>query len=309
MNPSFDPARAAAHAVAASQQYPTGALYLVATPIGNLADISLRSLHVLSLVDGVACEDTRHSQQLFRALGLDPSGPRWLALHQHNERAGALDVIEGLQRGQRIAYLSDAGTPGISDPGSRLVQEVQQAGLRVIALPGASSVTTVLSASGAWRTDRTDFVFQGFLPAKGHARTEHLVRMLQDPRPQCLLEAPHRIHALARDLLEHPPRGLTVGRELTKQFEEIARIDTHQLMAWVDASEHRLKGEYALVLHETSNDVLTPNLVGERELRALLPHLPLKTAVQLATELSGGSRKALYAQALQMQQDPRDGGT
>jgi 16S rRNA (cytidine1402-2'-O)-methyltransferase len=291
--------------VAATQDYPAGALYLVATPIGNLADITLRSLHLLSQVDGVACEDTRHSQQLFRSLGLETSGLRWIAVHQHNELSGAAQVIEHLQKGERIAYLSDAGTPGISDPGSRLVRQTRLAGLRVIPLPGASSVSTLLSASGAWVGDRADFVFQGFLPSKGQERTLRLSEMMQDPRPQCLLEAPHRIQTLARDLRAHPPRGLTLGRELTKQFEEIAHIDTHGLADWLEGSEHRLKGEYALVLHETPSGTATSATLGERELRALLSHLPLKTAVDVATDLSGGSRKALYALALEVQKATR----
>ncbi len=274
---------------------------MVATPIGNLADISLRTLHVMSLVDVVACEDTRHSHQLLRALGLDISRPRWIPLHQHNEAGAAQEVIDHLRAGLRVAYLSDAGVPGISDPGSKLARQVLQAGLRVIPLPGASSVTTVLSASGAWRGERADFVFEGFLPAKGQARAQRLSELLQDPRPQCLLEAPHRIEDLAAELGAGPLRGLTVGRELTKQFEEIALIDTHRFSDWLRASPHRLKGEFALVLHEIPSTDQADALTGERELRTLLPHLPLKTAVQLATELSGGSRKALYAFALELQ--------
>ena len=233
---------------------------MVATPIGNLADISLRALHVLQLVDTVACEDTRHSQALLRAFGIDHPPGAWLAVHQHNESAGSEAVLTRLQQGQRVAFVSDAGTPAISDPGARLVARVQAQGFRTIPLPGASSVTTVLSGSGAWRTDRTDFVFQGFLPAKGHARTEHLVRMLQDPRPQCLLEAPHRIHALARDLLEHPPRGLTVGRELTKQFEELATVPAHGLSAWLNAQPQRTRGEFALVVHAQAVDAVRPEI-------------------------------------------------
>jgi 16S rRNA (cytidine1402-2'-O)-methyltransferase len=302
LNPSFDSARAAAHAVAALQDYPTGSLYLVATPIGNLADISLRTLHILGLVDAVACEDTRHSQQLFRSLGLDTAKPQWIAVHQHNEASSAPDVIAAMQKGLRVAYLSDAGAPGISDPGTRLVRLTLQAGLRAIPLPGASSVTTVLSASGAWLSDRADFVFQGFLPAKGQARALRLNELMQDPRPQCLLEAPHRIEELAAALRLQPVRGLTVGRELSKQFEEIALIDTHQFATWLRASPHRLKGEFALVLHEIPATEQTAATTGERELRALLPHLPLKTAVQVATELSGGSRKGLYALALTLQE-------
>ena len=273
----------------------------MASPIGNLADITLRTLHVLGLMDAVACEDTRHSQQLFRSLGLETSQLQWIAVHQHNEAEGAAKVIELLRQGHRVAYLSDAGVPGISDPGSRLVRLTLQAGMRAIPLPGASSVTTVLSASGAWHSDRAEFVFQGFLPAKGQERAHRLNELMQDPRPQCLLEAPHRIESLARELTTLPLRGLTVGRELTKQFEEIAQIDTHRFSTWLAENPHRLKGEYALVVHESEAEANDADVLGERELRALLPHLPLKTAVQLATDLSGGARKSLYALALSLQ--------
>lgn len=304
LNPSFDPARSAAHAVASGQDYPTSTLYVVPTPIGNLADISLRVLHLLGLVDGVACEDTRNTQALFRALGLDTPRAGWMALHQHNEREAAQHLIGLLRQGQRVAYLSDAGTPGISDPGSRLVRDVHAAGLRVMPLPGPSSVITLLSASGAWHSERADFVFAGFLPSKSQARATRLQALLTDPRPVCLLEAPHRMVALAQELARAGERRLTVGRELSKQFEEVASMRCDQLLDWVHASAHRIKGEYALVIHEADSGPEAQQPPGLRELHALLPHLPLKTAVQVAAELSGGSRKALYAAALQAQKGP-----
>ena len=263
-------------------------------------------MHTLSLMDAVACEDTRHSQQLLRAWGLDTSKITWIALHQHNEAEGSNEVIDRLRQGRRVAYLSDAGAPGISDPGSRLVRLTHQAGLRVIALPGASSVITLLSASGAWLGERSEFVFQGFLPAKGLDRAHRLNQMMQDPRAQCLFEAPHRIQTLAMELSQHPLRGLTVGRELTKQFEEVAFIDNHRFPAWLSEHAHRAKGEFAMVLHEQLASNRASSVVGERELQALLPLLPLKTAVQLATELSGGSRKTLYALALELQKSRAD---
>jgi 16S rRNA (cytidine1402-2'-O)-methyltransferase len=303
LNPSFDPARSAADAVTRGQDHPPGTLYMVPTPIGNLADISLRSLHVLSLVDVVACEDTRNTQALFRALGLDTARPAWLGVHQHNEREAAQQVVDRLRQGQRVAYLSDAGTPGISDPGSRLTRDVFTAGFRVLPLPGPSSLTTLLSASGAWHSERADFVFAGFMPAKSQERVERLQALLEDPRPLCLLEAPHRIAALAQDLSLAGGRGLTVGRELSKQFEEIASMRCDAFSAWLQASPHRVKGEYALVIHEALSPNGSEKVIGLRELHALLPHLPLKTAVQIATELSGGSRKALYAAALQAQKE------
>ncbi len=294
--------------MAAHQDYPTGALYLVATPIGNLADVSLRTLHLLSLVHVLACEDTRHSQQLLRTWGIETSKVHWMALHQHNEMQASEQVLDLLRQGQRVAYLSDAGSPGISDPGAKLARLALQAGLRVVPLPGPSSLITLLSASGAWISERADFVFQGFLPAKGQERTRRLQDMLQDPRPQCWLEAPHRIEALATELSKLPLRGLTVGRELTKQFEELVSLDTHRLGTWLHEKGQRLKGEYALVLHETASAPAAQAL-GHKELKALMPHLPLKTAVQVASELSGGSRNDLYALALQWQKDNDATGT
>ena len=144
---SYSSARAAAREAASDQHYPQSALYVVATPIGNLADITLRALHVLELVDVIACEDTRHTQQMLRAYGIDKSGGQLLAVHQHNETEAAHALVERLRAGQRVAYVSDAGTPGVSDPGARLVAAAASAGLKVVPLPGASSVTTALSVA------------------------------------------------------------------------------------------------------------------------------------------------------------------
>ena len=167
---SFRSALQAAHEAAGAQDYPQSALYVVATPIGNLADISLRALQVLSLADVIACEDTRHTHSLLRAYGIDKSSAQLLALHQHNESEAAYSVIERLRAGQRIAYVSDAGTPGISDPGARLVAQLREHGLRVIPLPGASSVSALLSAAGIDDTAAPGFVFAGFLPTQAAER-------------------------------------------------------------------------------------------------------------------------------------------
>ncbi|MBU2284856.1 MAG: 16S rRNA (cytidine(1402)-2'-O)-methyltransferase, partial [Gammaproteobacteria bacterium] len=166
---SFGAALQAAHDAAGAQHYPEGALYVVATPIGNLADITLRALHVLRIVDAIACEDTRHTQGMLRVYGLDRPGAQLIALHQHNESEAAQGVIARLSRGERIAYVSDAGTPGVSDPGARLVAAARAAGCRVLPLPGASSVTTLIGAAGLVGTGAAEaaFVFAGFLPSKG----------------------------------------------------------------------------------------------------------------------------------------------
>ena len=171
----------------------------MATPIGNLADISLRALQVLGLADVIACEDTRHTHSLLRAYGIDKSSAQLLALHQHNESEAAHSVIARLRAGQRVAYVSDAGTPGISDPGARLVALVRAQDLRVVPLPGASSITTLLSAAGVLHDSvgETGFVFAGFLPSKAAERAQAIGALAAQRRAFVLLEAPHRIEALA----------------------------------------------------------------------------------------------------------------
>ena len=301
MNPSFQPALAAAQAAAGSQHYPPGTLYVVATPIGNLADISLRALHLLGLVDAIACEDTRHTGALLQAYGLHKP---LLALHQHNEAEAAQGVIARLQAGERLACVSDAGTPGISDPGARLCAAVRSAGLRCVPLPGASSVTTLLSVAGlTGADDPVAFEFTGFLPARGAEREQGLRRLGQQHHACVLLEAPHRIAALARDLAALGPRPVTLGRELTKQFEEIVTLPCAELAGWLAAAAARSKGEFALVLHplpRTDNGDDGPPAEALRVLGLLLPELPLKTAARLAAEITGASKNSLYQAALSL---------
>ena len=299
MNPSFQPALGAAQAAAGAQHYPAGALYVVATPIGNLADITLRALHLLGLVDAIACEDTRHTASLLQAYGLHRP---LLALHQHNEAEAAVGVVERLQRGERIAYVSDAGTPGISDPGARLCAAVQAAGLRAIPLPGASSVTTLLSVAGLAATE-TDaaFEFTGFLPTKGSARAQALRRLAQQPHACVLLEAPHRIQTLAKDLIELGERQVTLGRELTKQFEQLVTLRCDELAGWLAADPMHGKGEFALALHPLARVAASedgPDAEALRVLKLLLAELPLKGAARLAAEITGGSKNALYQAGL-----------
>jgi 16S rRNA (cytidine1402-2'-O)-methyltransferase len=297
----------AARDAAASQHYPQGALYVVATPIGNLADISLRALHVLQLADVVACEDTRHTQSLLRAYGIDKTSAQLLAVHQHNEAEAAQAVIERLRQGQRIAYASDAGTPAVSDPGARLVSAVRAAGLRAVPLPGASSVTSVLSVAGA-AGDEGAFVFAGFLAAKAGERDAAVAALAQEARAVVLLEAPHRIDALARSLAALGPRTITVGRELTKQFEEVATLACGELPAWLAADAQRTRGEFALVLHPAPQ--VPQGEDGLRVLALLLRELPLKSAVKLAAEITGAPRNELYEAALRMKSlDPPGSGS
>jgi 16S rRNA (cytidine1402-2'-O)-methyltransferase len=301
---SFGAALSAARDAAGSQHYPQATLYVVATPIGNLADISLRALHVLQLVDVVACEDTRHTQSLLRAYGIERPGAQLLALHQHNEAEAAQNVVARLAQGERIAYVSDAGTPGVSDPGARLVAAVRAAGQRVLPLPGASAVTTLVGAAGlvADGDNSSAFVFAGFLPSKAGERDSAVQALAREPRAVVLLEAPHRIEAVARALALLGERRVTVGRELTKQFEEIATMAASALAAWFAASRDRTRGEFALVLHPMAI-AADDGAEGERVLRLLLAELPLKTAVRLAAEITGTPRNALYEAALRLRGD------
>ena len=296
MNASFELALGAARAAAGMQHYPDRTLYVVATPIGNLADITLRALHVLQLVDAIACEDTRHTSPLLRQYGIDKP---LLAVHEHNEAEAALGVIERLQRGERVAYVSDAGTPAVSDPGARLVAATQAAGLRVLPLPGASSITTALSVAGL--AGGSGFVFAGFLPTKAGERDQAVAKLQLEARATVILEAPHRIEALARVIAPLGARLLTVGRELTKQFEEIATVPAQDFAAWLATNPQRTRGEFALVLHPApGNDTPDGNEEALKVLQLLMDELPLKTAVKLAAEISGAPRNELYDAALKL---------
>ena len=274
----------------------------MATPIGNLADISLRALHVLALADHIACEDTRHTRTLLRTYGIDKSSAQLLALHQHNEAQAAHTVVDLLRQGARVACVSDAGTPGISDPGARLVAQVRAQGLRVLPLPGASSVTALLSAAGAVQSGESDsgFVFAGFLSSKTGERAQALQALAAQSRAFVLLEAPHRMQALAQALADLGARTLTVGRELSKQFEEISSMRADALGDWLAADSMRLRGEFTLVVH--APEAAQETKQDDRILRLLLAELPLKTAVKLAAEISGEARNALYERALALKQ-------
>jgi 16S rRNA (cytidine1402-2'-O)-methyltransferase len=287
--------RQAAAAAAGGQQYPPGCLYIVATPIGNLADLTLRAIHVLAIVDVVACEDTRVSATLLRHLGLDKP---LVALHAHNEQQAASALLERLARGESVACVSDAGTPAISDPGAALVARAAAAGHRVVPVPGASSAAAAVSAAGDTLGD--GFRFVGFLPAKGAERRARLAACLADGCTAVLFEAPHRIEALLASLAEAAPaRRVTVCRELSKQFETVATMPAATLPAWLAADANRARGEFVLVLHAAPTaaaEALPAEALAT--LKVLLRELPLKQAVALAAELSGAPRNALYEEAL-----------
>ena len=276
---------------------------MLATPIGNLADLSLRAVHLLGLVDAVACEDTRVTGALLRHLGLDKP---LLPLHQHNEQSAAQAVLLRLAAGQRVAYASDAGTPGVSDPGAVLVAAVAAAGHRVLPLPGPSSVVTAVSVAGDALAN--GFSFVGFLPAKGGDRRSAVEAVAANSGCQVLFEAPHRIaalaDALAQALLATPQRRITLCRELTKQFEDVHTLAVADWPAWLAADSNRGRGEFVLVLHALPAAPVADGLPATALalLKPLLGALPLKQAVALAAEVSGAPRNALYQAALRLKE-------
>lgn len=306
---SFTLALQAAHQAAATQHYPQAALYMVATPIGNLADISLRALHVLQLADAVACEDTRHTRQLLQAYGIDKPSSALIAAHQHNERAAAEQIVQRLAQGQRIAYVSDAGTPGISDPGAILAEVVGQAGYRILPLPGASSVTAALSATGLSGPNAHGYVFAGFLPAKGKVRQDAVAQLAAEPRAVVLLESPHRILDLAQALSVLQQRPITLAREITKQFEQIHTLPAEAAPTWLSEEPVRQKGEFVVIIHPQAAAEEQDSIPAEaRQLLQLLlaESMPVKSAVRVAAAYTQVPRNALYDAALTLQQE-RDG--
>ena len=256
----------AAAAAAGAQQYPAGALYVVATPIGNLADLTLRAVHVLGLVDAVACEDTRVSAGLLNHLGLHKP---LLALHEHNEREASARVILRLSRGERVAYVSDAGTPAVSDPGAALVAAVQAAGHRCVPIAGVSSVVAALSVAGDALA--AGFAFVGFAPNKAAERHAWLSALAaRSSESIVFFEAPHRVAALADAMANvMPTRRVTLARELTKQFEEVATLEASAAPAWLAADANRSRGEFVLVLHAmAAEETAALDAAAERTLDA-----------------------------------------
>lgn len=283
----------------AHQTYPSATLYVVATPIGNVTDITLRALHVLSLVNAVACEDTRNTATLMGRFGLHKP---LIAAHQHNEREAAEALIARLQAGERIALVSDAGTPAVSDPGARIVDAVRAAGLRVLPLPGASAAVTALSASGLVNDQ---FYFVGFLPAKARQRENVLATLGKVTATMVFYEAPHRILDCASALAAafEPTRQVVFARELTKMFEEIQRCPLSEAVAWIKADGHREKGEFVVLLEGAQAGDGAHDAEADRILRVLLAELPVKQAAGLAAQITGHKKNALYDRALQLRDE------
>lgn len=294
----------------AAQHWPAPALYVVATPIGNLGDLGLRAWQALQSCDVIAAEDTRSSRQLLEAWGI---GTPLMAAHRHNEAAAAQAIVERLQAGGRVALISDAGAPAVSDPGARIVRVVREAGFPVVPVPGPSAVIAALMASGATSDENPAFVFGGFAPQKQGARRKWLESWRSVPAPLVFFESPHRVRATVDDMLAvfGPDRRLTIARELTKRFEEVDTMPLHEAAAWLAADAHRCQGEFVLILHEAdaagdADDGL--DLQAVALLDALMETLSVRDAVKVAARVSGAPRDALYALALARAQALREEG-
>jgi 16S rRNA (cytidine1402-2'-O)-methyltransferase len=281
------------------QDLPTSALYVVATPIGNLGDITLRALHVLNAVDGIACEDTRHSAALLRQFGMHK---KCLALHEHNELTASKKIISYLKQSQRWAYISDAGTPGIADPGAKLVSAVQQAGFRVLPIPGASALAAIVSVGGeALDHLQGRFQFMGFLPHKAKERDSVLSEINLSTQATIFFESPHQIKAslLALSAALKPEREIIIGRELTKKFESIAYLNAGALASWLDNATS-LKGEFIiLVAGDKSSEPRSVEAVElNRWIQVLSEYLGSKEIAKVVAGATGMPQKAAYQLAL-----------
>jgi 16S rRNA (cytidine1402-2'-O)-methyltransferase len=268
-------------------------LYVVATPIGNLADASERSIEVLRAAGVIACEDTRVTRTLLARFGIDTPT---VALHDHNEREASAGLVERLRAGTSVALVSDAGTPALSDPGAYLVAQAHAAGIRVSPIPGPSAAAAAVSAAGF---PAAQFHFAGFLPAAGAARRKAL-DLLELPVPLVLYEAPHRIRKTVDDLLARfgPDREVVFGRELSKKFEEVARLRLGAAPAWLAADPHREQGEFVLVVAPGEARAAAPAIDAEKLLGLLLESLPPSEAARLAAKITGEPKNALYGQAI-----------
>lgn len=274
-----------------------GTLYIVATPIGNLSDLTVRAQQVLASVDVIACEDTRHTSKLLQHLGLHKP---LLSVHEHNERDRIEQVAQLLRKGQSMALVSDAGTPLISDPGYPLVQGLRQLGLPVTPIPGVSAIITALSAAGL-PTDR--FTFEGFLPHKAGSKREKLEAQAQEPRTLVYYEAKHRILETLQMMAEvfGAERPACVARELTKTFETFYHGTLPEILAQISADEDQQKGEFVVMIAGNPNPAPSSEVDSEKLFRLLLAELPPKKAAAVIAELTGENKKELYQKSLEIQ--------
>jgi 16S rRNA (cytidine1402-2'-O)-methyltransferase len=281
-------------------------LYVVATPLGNLRDMTLRALDILGTADLIAAEDTRVTSVLLRHYGIVA---RMLSLHEHNEFARSRTVVDALAGGRSVALVSDAGTPAISDPGARLVRAVRDAGFRVVPVPGVSAATAAISAAGL---AAEAFLFLGFLPAQVGARRESIAAVAALRCALVVYEAPHRVAATIAALAEGlgDEREIVVARELTKKFETIARMPLGEAAAWLAADTNRERGEFVLLIDaphgdNDAKDAAAVSADAERWLRALVSELPPSRAARVVAAMTGAPRDALYARALALKPESR----
>ena len=275
-------------------------LYVVATPIGNLQDITLRALEILKTVDAIAAEDTRHTSHLLSHFAIQK---KLIAVHEHNEQKSAQILLDRLRAGESIALVTDAGTPGISDPGAIVVDVLREAGVRVVPVPGASALIAALSASGI---TTNGFVFHGFLPASGSQRRKTLEVLKAYPSTLVFYEAPHRIIECVEDLATvlGGERRITIAREITKTFETFHRCALQDAKIWLESDSNQQRGEFVLLV-EAAALVEQADISedAERILKLLLADLPLKQAVKLATDITGVKKNILYEFALKLKDE------
>jgi 16S rRNA (cytidine1402-2'-O)-methyltransferase len=284
-----------------SSSHNSTALYVVATPIGNLRDITLRALDILGSVEAIAAEDTRNTRHLLDAHGINT---RLMPLHQHNEQQAAQKIIALLHENKSVALVSDAGTPAISDPGALCVRAVREAGFKVIPIPGANAAVTAMSAAGM---GESGFLFAGFLPAKSVARKKMLQSLADLPQTLIFYEAPHRIIECTQDCLAvfGGARKITYARELTKLFEQIHTCNLADAQSWLEADANHQRGEFVLLV-EGAPAQADDSAESERVLNLLLAELPLKQAASLAANITGAKRNALYELALKLKAEKTD---
>ncbi|MFN3594080.1 MAG: 16S rRNA (cytidine(1402)-2'-O)-methyltransferase [Thiobacillaceae bacterium] len=279
-----------------------GTLYVVATPIGNLRDIGLRALDVLRSVDRIAAEDTRVTQGLLATYGITRP---LTALHEHNEATVTPRLIARLQAGESLALVSDAGTPGLSDPGAHLVRAARLAGVPVVPIPGPSAAATALSVAGI---SAPHWLFYGFLPSRAAARRRTLQDLAALPYHLVFYEAPHRILDCVADLAASlgPERELILARELTKRFEQVISLRLGEAQAWLKADAERQRGEFVLIVAGAQPGARAETSNARQVLATLLAELPASQAARLAARLTGLKRSALYALALDIKPEGED---
>ncbi|MEO9121625.1 MAG: 16S rRNA (cytidine(1402)-2'-O)-methyltransferase [Burkholderiaceae bacterium] len=282
------------------QSWPVSTLYVVATPIGNLGDLSLRAWQTLARCDVIAAEDTRTSRALLDFWGI---ATPLIASHRHNEAGAAQSIVARLARGERVGLISDAGAPAVSDPGARVVRAAREAGYGVVAIPGASAVITALMASGVTSDENPAFIFAGFMPSRSGARQKWLRRWCVMPAPVVVFESPHRLLAAIKDLERvcGPERLLTVARELTKRFEQVVTLPLSQAAAWLGEDANRSRGEFVLIVHQDTSRAISDDIDASAYplLDALLETVSVRDAARIAAKVTGLPRDTLYALALE----------